>query len=336
MANTEDIMAGLDAKTRKRIKLATDLKLTRNPAPSIGMTAALKGGIAVGRFTLVYGPKSAGKTSFCLQYAADAQKRGESVAFIDAEGTYDPAWAARLGIDNNKMMIGEDKTIESMTDSVTQLMRDKTNVIIIDSISALLGSAFFVKDSEELKALDDTKQIGNDARDMGQSIKMLNYMNKHDTTVLLISQERTKIETWGAQMIPTGGKVVPYMCTTVLHLNASAADVKQIKQKVTIGNKLIEANVGRPVDWTIKYNKTGPPGGKGTYDFYYEGDSVGVDPIGEFVDAAKAQGYLGDTAGWFQVSDSEKIHGRASTVERLRFDTDLFDKLKQEYLDGSN
>ena len=334
MSKMSDILAGLDAKTRKRVQLASKLDLVRNPVPSVGMTLALRGGLAVGRQALVYGPKSAGKTSFCLQFAADAQKRGESVAFIDAEGTYDPEWAARLGVDNDDMLIVDTKTIEETTTLCKELMQQNVDVIIVDSISALMGSAFFVKDSTELKELDNTKQIGNDARDMAQCIKMLNYTNKN-TTLILISQERMKLESWGAIAVPTGGKAVPYFSTTVIHLNASASDVKQIKAKVKVGNKIIEQPVGRPVDWTIKYNKTGPPNGKGTYDFYYDGDMVGVDPIAEFVDAAKETGLFGESAGYFRVSDTENIHGKAAVVERFRFDTDLYNFWKDKYLNGN-
>ncbi len=97
--NIEEILAGLDPKTRKRVQIATEVDNQKQKTPSVGLTLALKGGFGYGRQVLVWGNKSAGKSSFCLQMIALAQKEGRTCAWIDAEASYDQSWAEALGVD---------------------------------------------------------------------------------------------------------------------------------------------------------------------------------------------------------------------------------------------
>ena len=118
----DNILAKLDPKTRARVQSAVDVQVNKQPTPSIGLNLALKGGLAFGRQILVWGNKSAGKSSFCLQMIALAQQEGKTCAWIDAEHSYDPTWAEKLGVDSEKLIYSQAKTVNDMVDVATQLM----------------------------------------------------------------------------------------------------------------------------------------------------------------------------------------------------------------------
>ena len=291
----DDILAKLDPKTRNRVQSAQEVQVLKQPTPSIGLNLALKGGLPYGRQVLVWGNKSAGKSSFCLQMIALAQKEGKTCAWIDAEHSYDPRWAEKLGV---------------------------------DSISALLPAIYFEKDGNELKDLQDTKQIGAEAKDMTHAVKMLNYANKN-TLLVLISQQRNQFGSMHASHIPTGGMAVKFFSSTVIKLWSSEAEANAIKAGVKVGDKIIEQKVGRPVNWIIDYNKVGPPGGNGQYDFYYQGESLGVDGVGETLDVAEMCGVVEKGGAWYTV-DGERIQGRAKAVQYLRDNPKVVTKLAGE------
>jgi len=147
----EEVLASLDPKTRQRIQLASGVSAERQKTPSIGLNIALKGGLGYGRQVLIWGNKSAGKSSFCLQMVAEAQKEGKTCAWIDSEHSYDARWAEQLGVDSSSLIYSQAKTINDMVDVSTQLMSAGVDIIIVDSISALLPAIYFEKDSTELK-----------------------------------------------------------------------------------------------------------------------------------------------------------------------------------------
>ena len=276
---TEEILAKLDPKTRARVQLATTISVEKQKTPSIGLNLALKGGFGFGRQILVWGNKSAGKSSFCLQMIADAQKNGKTCAWIDAEASYDVAWAKTLGVDSDSLIYSPAKSINDMVDIAQQLMEAGVDIIVVDSISALLPAIYFEKDSTDLKKLEDTKQIGAEAKDMTHAVKMLNYANKN-TLLVLISQQRNQFGSMHASHIPTGGMAVKFFSSTIIKLWSSEAEANAIKSGVQVGDKIIEQRVGRPVNWIIDYNKLGPPNLSGQYDFYYQGETLGVDSVG--------------------------------------------------------
>jgi len=175
----DEILSRLDPKTRKRVQQATEVEIERQPTPSLSLNVGLKGGFAYGRQVLIWGNKSAGKSSFCLQMIAQAQKEGKTCAWIDSEQSYSPEWAAKLGVDSEKLIYSPAKTINDMVDVGIDLMNAGLDLIVVDSISALLPAIYFEKDGSELKELQDTKQIGAEAKDMTHAVKMLNYANKN-------------------------------------------------------------------------------------------------------------------------------------------------------------
>jgi recombination protein RecA len=322
----DDILSRLDPKTRKRVQQATEVEIERQPTPSLSLNVGLKGGFAYGRQVLIWGNKSAGKSSFCLQMIADAQKEGKTCAWIDSEQSYSPEWAAKLGVDSEKLIYSPAKTINDMVDVGIDLMNAGVDLIVVDSISALLPAIYFEKDGSELKELQDTKQIGAEAKDMTHAVKMLNYANKN-TLLVLISQQRNSFGGMHATHIPTGGMAVKFFSSTIVKLWSSESEASSIKDKVTVGDRLIEQKVGRPVNWTIDYNKTGPQFIGGSYDFYFQGDHVGVDTIADLVDTAELMGIIERGGAWYTVLE-ERLQGRAKVVEYVRENKEVFDTLE--------
>jgi recombination protein RecA len=330
---TEEILAKLDPKTRARVQLATKISVEKQKTPSIGLNLALKGGLGFGRQVLVWGNKSAGKSSFCLQMIADAQKNGKTCAWIDAEASYDVAWAKSLGVDSDSLIYSPAKSINDMVDIAQQLMEAGVDIIVVDSISALLPAIYFEKDSTNLKKLEDTKQIGAEAKDMTHAVKMLNYANKN-TLLVLISQQRNQFGSMHASHIPTGGMAVKFFSSTVIKLWSSEAEANAIKAGIQVGDKIIEQKVGRPVNWIIDYNKLGPPNLSGQYDFYYQGETLGVDLIGEVLDTSEMMGFVQKGGAWYTVN-GERFQGRAKSIEYLKNNPDVVEKLKGEIYDKS-
>lgn len=326
-AIADGILAKLDPKTRQRIQLASEVSSTRQKTPSIGLNLALKGGLGYGRQILIWGNKSAGKSSFCLQMIGLAQKEGKTCAWIDSEASYDAAWAEGLGVDSSSLIYSPAKTINDMVDVATQLMEAGVDIIVVDSISALLPAIYFEKDSDELKKLEDTKQIGAEAKDMTHAVKMLNYMNK-DTLLILISQQRNSFGGMHASHIPTGGMAVKFFSSTVIKLWSSEAEANAIKSGVPVGDKIIEQKVGRPVNWIIDYNKLGPMGLSGQYDFYFQGNKVGVDSVGEVLDAAEMMGKIQKGGAWYTIGE-ERFQGRNKALDYLKENPDVVKKLEE-------
>jgi recombination protein RecA len=324
----DDILAKLDPKTRARVQSAQNVKVERQPTPSIGLNLALRGGLGYGRQVMVWGNKSAGKSSFCLQMIAVAQKEGKTCAWIDAEDSYDQEWAELLGVDSASLIHSKVKTINDMVDVSTKLMDAGVDIIVVDSISALLPAIYFEKDGNELKDLQDTKQIGAEAKDMTHAVKMLNYANKN-TLLVLISQQRNQFGSMHASHIPTGGMAVKFFSSTVIKLWSSEAEANAIKAGVKVGDKIIEQRVGRPVNWIIDYNKLGPPNLSGQYDFYYQGDTLGIDAVGETLDVAEMCGVVEKGGAWYTVN-KERFQGRAKAVQYLRDNPEVVSKLQEE------
>jgi recombination protein RecA len=329
----EEILSKLDPKTRQRVQLATEVDAKKQQTPSAGLNLALKGGLGFGRQVLIWGNKSAGKSSFCLQMIAQAQKEGKTCAWIDSEASYSADWATQLGVDSSSLIYSPAKTINDMVDVAVQLMEAGVDIIVVDSISALLPAIYFEKDGEELKHLQDTKQIGAEAKDMTHAVKMLNYANKN-TLLVLISQQRNQFGSMHASHIPTGGMAVKFFSSTIIKLWSSEAEANAIKSGIKVGDKIIEQKVGRPVNWIVDYNKLGPPNLSGQYDFYYQGDLLGVDTVGEILDVSEMMGIIQRGGAWYTIGE-ERFQGRAKALEWLRENADIVNNLKEEIYDRS-
>ena len=338
MTNIEDILASLNPKLRKKISLGSEIEQTHfAKTPSFGLNRALNGGFPYGRQVLVWGNKSSGKSSFCLQLIAQAQQEGKSCAWIDAEMTYSPEWATKLGVDSSSLIHSTARTMNDMVDVGTDLMKAGVDLIVVDSISALLPAIYFEKDSTDLKQLENTKQIGAEARDMTNAVKMLNYANNQvkPTLLILISQARNNIGAMYVSQQPTGGMATKFYSSTIIKLFSSESDNQAIKGKIYVGDKIIEEKVGRKVRWDVQFSKTSPAFQTGEYDFYFRGGDLGVDSVADLVDTSEMLGFIERGGAWYTV-EGERYQGREKLIlgvkENLDIQQALIEKVSNEQL----
>jgi recombination protein RecA len=338
VTNIEDILASLNPKLRKKISLGSEIEQTHfAKTPSFGLNRALNGGFPYGRQVLVWGNKSSGKSSFCLQLIAQAQQEGKSCAWIDAEMTYSPEWATKLGVDSSSLIHSTARTMNDMVDVGTDLMKAGVDLIVVDSISALLPAIYFEKDSTDLKQLENTKQIGAEARDMTNAVKMLNYANNQvkPTLLILISQARNNIGAMYVSQQPTGGMATKFYSSTIIKLFSSESDNQAIKGKIYVGDKIIEEKVGRKVRWDVQFSKTSPAFQTGEYDFYFRGGDLGVDSVADLVDTSEMLGFIERGGAWYTV-EGERYQGREKLIlgvkENLDIQQALIEKVSNEQL----
>jgi recombination protein RecA len=335
MLTVEEVLAQLSPKLRKTVMAGDTIPATQYAeTPSFGLNRALNGGLPYGRQVLVWGSKSSAKSSLCLQMIGLAQKEGKICAWIDAEMSYDKKWAEGLGVDSSKLIVSQCRTINEMVDVGTHLMNAGVDIIVIDSITSLLPAIYFEKDSDELKQLENTKQIGAESRDFSNAWKMLNYANNKikPTMLVLISQSRNNISAMYTSQQPTGGQATKFYSSTVIKLFSSESDNQAIKGKIHVGDKLIEEKIGRKIRWELQFSKTSPGFQSGEYDFYFRGDNVGIDSIGDLVDTAEMMGIVERTGAWYVLPDGTKVQGRDGFVNRVREDLDLQETIKNKIL----
>lgn len=332
MTTLEEAMAQLDPKIRKRIQPAVGIKIEMQPTPSPGLNRALGGGFPYGRQVLLWGSKSSAKSSLCLQMIGMAQKEGKLCAWVDAEMSYDEEWAKKLGVDTSQLIYSEARSINDMVDVGVALLTAGVDIIVIDSISSLLPAVYFEKDSDELKSLDQTKQIGAESKDLKHAWLMLNYANNREKPALIIaiSQARNNIQQTYTQAAPTGGLTTQFMSSTIVKLFSSSSDSQAIKAKLQVGDKLIEQKVGRKVRWEVLNSKTSAPGDSAEYDFYYRGDYIGIDSIGDLVDTAEMLGFVNRTGAWYLLPDGSKVQGRDAFVSKVKEDKELYNTLYEK------
>jgi recombination protein RecA len=258
-----------------------------------------------------------------------AQKEGKLCAWIDAEMSYSEDWAVRLGVDPEKLLYSQARTINEMVDVSVAFMEAGVDIIVVDSITSLLPAIYFEKGTEDLKALENTKQIGAESRDFSNAWKMINYANNKvkPTLFVLISQSRNNISAMYTSQQPSGGQSTKFYSSTVIKLFSSESDNQAIKGKIAVGDKLIEEKVGRKIRWELQFSKTSPGFQSGEYDFYFRGDRVGIDGIGDLVDTAEMNGLVNRTGAWYQLDDGTKVQGREAFIEKVREDEELQKKL---------
>jgi RecA/RadA recombinase len=145
--------------------------------------------------------------------------------------------------------------------------------------------------------------------------------------IIAISQSRNNIQQTYTQAAPTGGQATQFMSSTIIKLFSSASDSQAIKAKVKVGDKIIEQKVGRRVRWEILNSKTSAPGDSAEYDFYYRGNLIGIDTVGDLVDTAEMLGFVTRTGAWYQLEDGTKLQGRDAFVSRVRENKNLYDSL---------
>ncbi len=275
MPTIEEIYAKIDKEVRDELLIGKDISYFRIPVPSIGVNVGLNGGFPSGRIVTIHGTKSAGKSSFALQTVATAQKMGKTVAWIDAEKAYDNEWAERLGVDTDNLIVSRASDMHKCGNQVIDLIKAGIDIVVIDSISALLPASFFEKDGS-LSGMEGTIKIGGHATTLKAMLRLINYVNQN-TLIILISQQTTEIGQTYTKQVPEGGKALPFYSSQILKLKSNNSINKLITGTIYVNDRPIEKIIGREVEWEIEYNKVGPQAAVGTYNFYFLGDNVGVD-----------------------------------------------------------
>lgn len=336
MTDISEIIAKLDPKTRKRIQLAHEIKVEKQLTPSVGLNIALKGGLAYGRQHLIWGNKSAGKTSFCLQLIALAQRDGKKCAWVDCEQTFDPDWAERLGVDVESLIIVPEIAVNKVADTSVELMQAGIDVLVIDSISTILSSAYY--DEDEIKSFEKTGQIGSAAKDLGRLSNMLLGVNEN-TLLIMISQQTQFISSTYSKLDHMGGNKIRHNSSTIIKLFSSESASEAIKEKVSVGDSLIDTIVGRPVVWNVQFNKTAAMGPVGKYNFFFEGDhKVGVSRESEIVKIGILHGLIKKSGAWYTVNDAV-LQGEGKVEKYLVDNPAIADELEEKIyaiLEGSN
>lgn len=321
----EEFLAKLDPKTRKRFQVASNVEKELLPTSSLVVDYCTSGGFPRGAITTVFGNNSSGKTAMILQTIGLLQKMGNVCAFVDAEGTYDKAWGARLGVDNDQLILISKRSFGAITDEVIPLLTNEIDFLAIDSISSALPEVF-LDDDGELKAFEKQKQIGAHARSCTMMINALHYANKR-TAIVLISQTTTDLSGMHPVQVPHGGRKVGFASSIMLRLTSSPQENQQIKGQVFIGDKIHELPVARKVKVDVTKNKIGPHARTGEYNFYYAGDFVGIDNVDELVTLGKLFGVVRASGAWVYFEEGQ-WNGQTRFVTALKEDPSLFNEVR--------
>lgn len=325
----EDVMAKLNPKLAKQFKAAKDVESIVYPLASKSLTRALGGGIGAGKIAVIYGNYSSGKSMLALQSVGMLQKQGLVCAWADVEGTFDPVFADKLGVNTAELIVTGSKSAEMLGNQLSALINAEVDLIVVDSISAIMPANFIETDGT-LKGAEKRIQIGAHAKAIKSVIDSVLF-NNTKTAIILISQLTTKMTTYGASQVPHGGNSTEFASSQMIRLTSSGTQDSSIKVSEMIGNKMVQKSIGRPVNALVQKNKIGPEKRTAEYDIYYDGDFIGVDTLAETVDMAIQLDIIKKSASWFTL-DGEQIQGRAKLVERLREDEELM-KLIEKRVD---
>jgi recombination protein RecA len=267
---------------------------------SISLDAALGiGGIPRGRVTEIYGPESSGKTTICLHIIAEAQKTGGVAAFIDTEHALDIAYAKKLGVDVNNLLLSQPEFGEQALEIVETLVRSNAiDIIVIDSVAALTPRA-------EIEGEMGDPSMGVQARLMSQALRKLTAaISKSKTSVMFTNQLRQKIGVmFGNPETTTGGNALKFYASVRL-------DVRRI-EAIKDGNNVI----GNRTRAKVVKNKVAPPFREAQFDILY---NEGISKLGDLVDTAVDQTVIQKSGSWFSYKDERIGQGRDAVKTYLQ------------------
>ena len=269
------------------------------PSGSLSLDIALGGGYPRGRIIEIYGPESSGKTTLTLHAIAEMQRQGGTAAFIDAEHALDPAYAKRLGVDTDNLLVSQPDNGEQALEIVETLVRSNAvDLIIVDSVAALTPQA-------EIEGDMGDSHMGLQARLMSQALrKLTGIINKSKATVVFINQIRMKIGVmFGNPETTTGGNALKFYASV-------RADIRRIGQ-IKDGENII----GNRTKVKIVKNKIAPPFRVAEFDIMY---NEGISRTGDVLDLAVQHGIVGKAGAWFDYADAKIGQGREATKRYLK------------------
>jgi recombination protein RecA len=278
---------------------------------SIGLDMALGvGGLPRGRVIEIFGPESSGKTTLTLHIVAEAQKKGGNCAFIDAEHALDPAYAKKLGVDIDNLVISQPDTGEQALEIADTLVRSGAiDVLIVDSVAALVPKA-------EIEGEMGDSHMGLQARLMSQALRKLTAsISRTNCMVIFINQIRMKIGVmFGNPETTTGGNALKFYASVRLDIRRIGA----IKDK--------ENTVGNQTRVKVVKNKVSPPFKVVDFDIMY---GEGISHYGELIDLGVKAGIIEKAGAWFAYENSKIGQGRENAKEYLKSHPDIANKIEQ-------
>jgi len=277
---------------------------------SLGLDIALGiGGLPKGRVIEVYGPESSGKTTLTLHVVAEAQKKGGICAFVDAEHALDPAYARKLGVDVDELLISQPDTGEQALEIADTLVRSGAiDVLVVDSVAALTPRA-------ELEGEMGDTHVGLQARLMSQALrKLTGSISKSGCMVIFINQIRMKIGVmFGSPETTSGGNALKFYSSVRLDIRRIGA----LKDRDEI--------VGNQTRVKVVKNKVAPPFKVVEFDIMY---GEGISKMGELLDLGVKAGVVEKSGSWFSCGDQRIGQGRENAKEFLKENSDIAEEIE--------
>ncbi|MBX4188563.1 recombinase RecA [Candidatus Saccharibacteria bacterium] len=286
------------------------------PTGSLSLDLALGGGIPRGRIIEIYGPESSGKTTVCLHVLAEVQKAGGTAAIVDAEHALDPAYAKRLGVDTDKLLISQPDSGEQALEILETLVRSNAvDIVVVDSVAALVPQA-------EIEGDMGDAQMGLQARLMSQAMrKLTGVINRSKTTVIFVNQLRMKIGVmFGNPETTTGGNALKFYASVRMDIRRQA----QIKQG--------DAVIGNHVRVKVVKNKVAPPFREAEFDIMY---NQGISREGDVIDLAVTHGVVEKSGAWYTYKGENIAQGREAAKNYLHENPKVFDEIASATVDAA-
>ncbi len=272
---------------------------------SLALDAALGiGGYPRGRVIEIYGPESSGKTTLALHAVAEAQKAGGTAAFVDAEHALDPAYAKKLGVNVDDLLVSQPDSGEQALEVVDMLTRSGAlDIIVVDSVAALTPRA-------ELEGDMGDSHMGLQARLMSQALrKLTSSISRSKTMVIFINQIRMKIGVmFGNPETTTGGNALKFYASVRLDIRRTGAIKK--------GDEIL----GNETKVKIVKNKMAPPFKLANFSIMY---GEGVSRVGEVLDMGVNFGYVKKSGAWYAVGTERIGQGRDNAIMFLKENPDM-------------
>lgn len=281
------------------------------PSGALSLDLALGGGYPKGRIIEIYGPESSGKTTLTLHAIAEIQKQGGTAAFIDAEHALDPAYARKLGVDTDNLLVSQPDNGEQALEIAETLVRSNAvDLIVVDSVAALVPQA-------EIDGDMGDSHMGLQARLMSQALrKLTGIINKSKATVIFINQIRMKIGVmFGNPETTTGGNALKFYASVRL-------DIRRIGQ-LKVGEDII----GNRTKVKIVKNKIAPPFRTAEFDIMY---NEGISKTGDVLDLAALHAVVGKSGAWYDYKDGKIGQGREAVKTYLKENPSVLTEIEKE------